>query len=404
MKIAIIGTYPPRRCGIATFTHDLFQSLQHTHRCTPSIIAISNGSEMNFPEEVKLVIDRDDTESYRNAASYINGSFDICIIQHEYGIFGGNAGNYILQLTQQLTIPVATTLHTVLKKPSTEEKNVIQKLASKCEKIMVMTPYAIRILKDTFGVPSDKVVHVPHGVPVFDLDQEAAKSRVNLQDKKVMLSFGFLGPSKGYETAIDAVAKVRDENFIYIILGTTHPNIVKEHGEAYREHLEHRVDELGIADKVKFVNYFATEKLLVQYLSACDIYVSPYPSESQISSGTLSFALGAGAAVISTPYWYAKDLLADNRGLLFDFKDSEGLASVINQLLETPDMLNQYRQNAANHGKELTWANIAQMHYSLFDEILDQEVKNPLNVMVKDHQENFNHLLTLKPAENKLSS
>lgn len=402
MKIAIIGTYPPRRCGIATFTHDLFQSLQHTHKCTPSVVAVSDGSELSFPDEVKLVIKRDDVESYLEAALYINTAFDVCIVQHEYGIFGGHSGEYILQLTQQLNIPVVSNLHTVLKSPSIGEKNVLQKLAMKCEKVMVMTPFAIQILKETFGIKSDRVVHIPHGVPVFDLDQKSAKKRVGLRGKKVMLSFGFLGPSKGYETAIEAVAKVKDEDFVYVILGTTHPNIVREHGEVYREHLEQKVEELGIADKVKFVNYFATEKLLVEYLSACDIYVTPYPSENQISSGTLSFALGAGAAVISTPYWYAKDLLADARGLLFNFKDPEGLSSLINQLLDDPDMLRKYRRNAANHGKKLTWANVGKMHCSLFNEILGQNVKNPLTAVVNDLHENLNHLL-LKPAENKFS-
>lgn len=402
MKIAIIGTYPPRRCGIATFTHDLFQSLQHTHKCTPSIVAVSDGSEVCFPDEVKLVIKRDDAESYRKAASYINTTFDVCIIQHEYGIFGGESGDYILELTQQLDIPVIANLHTVLKSPNRVEKNVLQKLALKCEKVMVMTPFAIQILKETFGVKSDRVVHIPHGVPVFEFEQKSAKKKVGLSGKKVMLSFGFLGPSKGYETAIEAVAKVKNENFLYVILGTTHPNIVKESGEVYRKHLEQKVAELGITDKVKFVNDFATEELLVQYLSACDIYVTPYPSENQISSGTLSFALGAGAAVISTPYWYAKDLLADDRGLLFDFKDSEGLSSLINQLLDDADMLRKYRRNAADHGKKLTWANVGKMHRALFDEMaVVQDVKDPLTAVVNDLHENLNHLL--KPAKNNFS-
>lgn len=403
MKIAIIGTYIPRRCGIATFTHDLFQSLQHIHKCTPAIVAVSDGSEMSFPDEVKLIIERDNIASYRDAASYINADFDVCVLQHEYGIFGGKSGDYILELTRQLNIPVIANLHTVLKSPSVDEKNVLQRLALKCEKVTVMTPFAIQILTDTFGIKSDRIAHIPHGVPVFDFDQKSAKKKVGLSGKKVMLSFGFLGPSKGYETAIEAVAKVKDDDFVYVILGTTHPNIVREHGEIYREHLEQKVAELDIVDKVKFVNYFATEKLLVEYLSACDIYVTPYPSENQISSGTLSFALGAGAAVLSTPYWYAKDLLADNRGLLFDFKDPVGLSALINQLLDDPEMLQRYRCNAASHGKKLTWANVGKMHWTLFNEIIsNQEVKNPLGSVVSDLQENFNHFL-LKPAKNKLS-
>lgn len=401
MKIGIIGTYPPRRCGIATFTRDLYQSLQQTSACTPSVVAVSDGSESSFPDEVKFLINRNEIDSYVRAASYINSTYDLCVLQHEYGIFGGEAGDYVLHLSEQLSIPLVASLHTVLKNPTDAEKTVLQQIARKCEKLIVMTPYAIQILEETFGIERNKCTHIPHGVPVFSHDQQSAKQELGLSGKKVMLSFGLLGPSKGYETAIEAVADVKDENFLYVILGTTHPNILKESGETYRRYLESKVKELNIADKVKFVNQFATESLLAKYLTACDIYVTPYPSENQISSGTLSFALGAGAAVLSTPYWYAKDLLADQRGLLFDFRDAKGLSSLINQLLDDPEMLRRYRRNAANHGKKLTWPNVGKMHCTLFDDILKKDSKNPLTAVVIDLQQNLNRLLM--PAKKKVS-
>ena len=373
MKIAIIGTYPPRQCGIATFTHDTYKSLLRTAACLPAVISVADGSELSFPKEVCHIIQRDELKNYSIAAQFINCNFDICIIQHEYGIFGGEAGNYILHLARQLDIPIVSNFHTVLKEPSKAEKQVLQQLTLLSHKVTVMTQYAIEMLCQIYGVSPDKVVHVPHGVPAFDYDQQKAKDALGLTNKKIMLSFGFLGANKGFETAIEAVATVRENDFQYIILGTTHPNVLKESGELYRNQLQQKAEKLGIATKICFINTFASEELLVQYLSACDIYVTPYPNEQQISSGTLSFALGAGAAVLSTPYWYAKDLLSHKRGLLFDFRDSNGLSMLINQLLENADLLQFYRNNAARYGKQMSWTNIGICQLRLLREVLDSK-------------------------------
>ncbi|MBD1421643.1 glycosyltransferase family 4 protein [Sphingobacterium chuzhouense] len=401
MKIAIIGTYPPRQCGIATFTHDTYKSLLQTGACYPSVVSIADGSESSFPSEVKHVILRDQLNSYIEAARFINNTFDICIIQHEYGIFGGEAGSHILTLAQQLDIPIVCNFHTVLKEPSKEEKKTLQQLARVSQQITVMTQYAIKMLKQIYEIPGDKIAHIPHGVPTFDYQQEKAKRALGLTDKKIMLSFGFLGKNKGFETAIEAVSHVKDQDFQYIILGTTHPNVLKESGESYREQLQQKAEELGIGSKINFINCFASEDLLVQYLSACDIYVTPYPNEQQISSGTLSFALGAGAAVISTPYWYAKDLLAHKRGLLFDFRDSQGLSKIINQLLDNPDLLRFYRKNAAQYGKKMSWSTIGFRQLVLLQEILDKQTETQPSVTFSDLPEKLSAMLTT--TQKKLS-
>lgn len=369
MKIAIIGTYPPRQCGIATFSHDLYHALPRSLTNDHRIFAVSDGSEYLFPEEVEYVIEKENLNSYIHAAHLINKTFDACIIQHEYGIFGGETGSYIINLLQQLNVPVLANLHTVLEHPHPNEFRILRELAQYSSKITVMTHRAINMLEKIYQINSEKINLVPHGVPNFDCDQEIAKKKLGFQNKKVMLSFGFLGKSKGLETAIQAVSKIEEDDFVYIILGSTHPNVLRNEGESYRHDLMEMVMALNIGHKVQFVNEFASEKLLKEYLSACDIYVTPYPNENQISSGTLSFALGAGAACISTPYWYAKDLLADDRGLFFPFNDAHALSSVINDLLDQPDKMQYYRKNALEYGKQMSWSNVGKRQFQLLNDL-----------------------------------
>lgn len=369
MKIGIIGTYPPRKCGIATFTQDFFKSIRPLCGVQPRIIAVSDGTEEDFPEEVCFVIDRDDPESYMRAMRYINIRFDVIVIQHEYGIFGGEAGRYIVDLARELTVPLVTNFHTVLKNPRPEERTILQLLAGLSRKVTVMTRSGINLLSEEYRIIRENVVMIPHGVPQFPHDQEAAKRSLDLEKYKVMLSFGFLGPGKGIETALKALPAVRNRDFRYIVLGATHPNVLQHQGETYRESLIRMTERLGVSDRVQFVDQFVDEDLLVRYLCACDIYVTPYPNAHQISSGTLSFAIGAGAAVLSTPYWYAQDLLSHHRGQLFDFGDYVGLSELINQLLEQPRLLARYRRNAANYGKRMSWNQIGKLHYSLLEAI-----------------------------------
>ncbi|MCS3554515.1 MULTISPECIES: glycosyltransferase family 4 protein [unclassified Sphingobacterium] len=369
MKIAIIGTYPPRQCGIATFSHDLYHSLPRSLANDHHIFALSDGSEYVFPEEVTYIVEKENLDSYIQAADVINNAFDVCIIQHEYGIFGGETGSYIIDLLQHLNVPVLTNLHTVLEHPHHNEYRILRELAQYSSKITVMTSRAINMLETIYQIDRNQVSLIPHGVPNFDCDQEMAKRKLGFQNKKVMLSFGFLGKSKGFETAIQAVSEIENDDFVYIILGSTHPNVLKHEGDSYRHDLMDMVMALNIGHKVQFVNQFASEKLLKEYLSACDIYVTPYPNENQISSGTLSFALGAGAACISTPYWYAKDLLADDRGLFFPFNDAHALSSVVNDLLDQPEKMHYYRNNALEYGKQMSWANVGKKQFQLLNEL-----------------------------------
>jgi glycosyltransferase involved in cell wall biosynthesis len=349
-----------------------------------------------------LAIERDNVNAYIQAATLLNHTFDACIIQHEYGIFGGKSGDYIIDLLCCLTIPVVSNLHTVLATPSSKEHKVLTELICLSSKVTVMTQHAIDILNDVYHAFGEKIALIPHGVPQFDHRQEFAKRNLGLEGKKIMLSFGFLGRSKGFETAIEAVAAVKDPNFCYIILGSTHPNVLRDEGESYRDSLQDKAKTLGISDKILFINRFASEDLLVQYLSACDIYVTPYPNKNQISSGTLSFAIGAGAAVISTPYWYAKDLLANDRGLLFDFRDTNGLAVLINKLLNNPDLLAQYRRNAASYGKHMSWSNVGKMQLQLLHELT--ATIPPLRPPIPITDVTKKPPLLLAPAHNKLSS
>lgn len=365
MKIAIIGTYDPRACGIATFTKDLFKSLQLIPEAEPAIIAISNGSEKYFPEEVVAVIRQYNREDYSKIAVYLNTHFDVCILQHEYGIFGGEDGEFILELSKALHIPLVSNLHTILSEPSKGQKRIIQELANISQYLTVMTSTAIDILHTVYESRLHKIKLIPHGVPNFQYDQHSAKQKLQLAGKKIALSFGFLGKNKGYETALKAISLVKDPDFCYIILGCTHPNVVTTEGERYRESLEKMVMDLNIVDSVLFINEFADESLLIDYLQATDIYISPYPHEGQISSGTLTFAVGAGAAVVSTPYIYAKDLLANHRGLLFDFNQADQLALIINNLLEQPEKLSYYRNKAKEYGKTIHWKNIGKIQFEL---------------------------------------
>ena len=373
MKIAIISTYPPQKCGIATFAQDLHTAMQMANHENIHVIAVSDGREENYPIEVSFIIDKHDQQSYIAAADYINNQYDVCVLQHEYGIFGGESGAYILALCSRLHIPLISNLHTISPKPSDPERSILFQLGQWSHTVTVMTDWGVDILQCVYKLPANKIQVIPHGVPAFDYQHDEAKRRLGLQGKKVLLSFGLLGRGKGYETAIDAVKEVRDDKFIYVILGMTHPNVLKEEGEAYRHTLQERCRQENVENKVLFVNEFVNESLLCTYLTACDMYVTPYPNENQISSGTLTFALGAGAAVISTPYIYARDLLAADRGLFFDFGDGRQLGHTINMLMENPAALVAYRQNARTHGETLRWSKIGKRYHRLLEIVLQHK-------------------------------
>ena len=382
MKYAFIGTYPPRECGIGTFTKNLRLSMTNTSD-EGVVIAMSDHEECaNYPKEVKLLIRQEFQRDYLEAAKFINiCGVDACILEHEFGIFGGQSGIYILPLLHRLEIPLIVTLHTILEKPSVNEKAVLREICKMADKVIIMSLKAIDFLVHIYNVPKKKIAYIEHGVPDIKFNKEQSKKDFKLDGKHLILTFGFIGRNKGVETVIKALPKIieKHSNIIYIILGKTHPNILRYEGEEYRLYLMNLVKKLNLEDSVLFLNKYINQEELFKYLYASDIYITPYLNEAQISSGTLSYAVGVGTAVISTPYWHAQELLADNRGKLFNFNDYNELSSVIIDLLDNPKEINKIRKNAFEYGRKITWPNIGKKYIELTEDIINRRTENIKN-------------------------
>lgn len=381
MKLAFIGTYPPRECGIGSFTMNLakamFPDFQiETQNNELIIIAINDHLiKYPYPNEVKLIIEQEQQTDYLEAANFINISgADLCILQHEFGIFGGFGGVYILPLLHNLRIPVVVTLHTILETPSYNEKAILKEVCKMADSIVVMTKKAILFLTTIYDVPKHKIVLIEHGVPDIQFDKIKAKKVYKLKNQKILLTFGFLGRNKGIETVLKAMPKIIEQHpeVLYIIIGKTHPNVLRHSGEEYRNHLKLLVNKLHLDKHVTFLNEYVDERELFRYLSACDIYITPYVNEAQITSGTLTYALGAGCVIVSTPFWHATELLNDNRGILFDFNDSSQLSEVINDLIDSPENCKTIQENAMVYGKNLIWPKIGLQYMALSNKVLDQ--------------------------------
>lgn len=387
MKISFIGTYPPRECGIGTFTENLFKSMLTDNEHEGYVVALNdNNLTYTYPEEVKIAIRQEYQEDYLNAVKYINLSgADVCILQHEFGIFGGQSGVYILPLLHRLEVPLIVTLHTILKAPSYNEKAVLKEICKMAGKIVVMSHKAVEFLVTIYGVPKEKIALIEHGVPDIHFNSEKSKKGFKLENKKVLLTFGFIGRSKGIETVIKALPEVvkKHPEIVYIVLGKTHPNILRHSGEEYRIFLLRLVKNLKLENHVIFLNEFIDEVDLFKYLYACDIYITPYLNEAQITSGTLSYAVGVGAAVLSTPYWHAEELLANGRGRLFNFNDSEELAQTLTELLDDPKELIKLKNKACEYGKKITWPKTGEKYVALAEKV----VKNEYLVIAKKEPE-----------------
>ena len=384
MKLAFIATYPPRICGIGTFTGNLFHSIINKEdpedkRIDGFVVALNDHDQKyDYPKEVKYIIRQEHQRDYLEAAKSINISgADICILEHEYGIFGGKDGVYILPLLHRLDIPLVVTLHTVLKNPSYNEKLILKEICKMADKVVVMSKKAIEFLTTIYDVSPDKITFIEHGVPDLKFNRELSKSEFKLEDKKILMTFGFLSRNKGIETVIKALPEVvkKHPDVLYMVLGKTHPNVIRHDGEEYRNYLLRLVKELNLEDYVFFLNEHMTQKELFKYLSAADIYITPYLNEAQITSGTLSYAIGVGTGVISTPYWHAAELLADGRGRLFDFGDYKGLAYILNDLLENPAKLNELRRKAWEYGRNITWPRIGEQYAELLRAIRQKGIK-----------------------------
>jgi len=389
MKLAFIGTYPPRECGIGIFTNNLFNSILANSEKGESgdegfVVALNdNGLDYEYPKEVKVIIRQDQQEDYLKAVKFINLSgADICILEHEFGIFGGQNGVQILPLLHRLKVPLVVTLHTILKSPSYTEKAVLREICKMANKIVVMSHKAIEFLVSIYNVTEEKIVFIDHGVPDIFFTQEQSKMEFKLDSKKVLLTFGFIGRSKGIETVLEALPEVvkKHPDVIYIILGKTHPNVLRHSGEEYRIFLRRLVKKLHLEEHVIFLNKFIDEQDLFKYLCASDIYITPYLNEAQITSGTLSYAIGVGSAVISTPYWHASELLAEGRGRLIDFNDSDGLTSTLTELLDKPEVLKEIRKKAYDYGRKITWPKTGEKYMAV---VLDT-LKEQQSVMVNN--------------------
>jgi glycosyltransferase involved in cell wall biosynthesis len=373
-RIAFIGNSLPPRCGIATFTTDLQQAISSS-RSGPEtcIVAMTDhGRAYDYPSSVALQIKDDNLEEYARAADFLNaGRFDTVCLQHEFGIFGGEAGAYILALLSRLTMPVVTTLHTVLAKPSRVQRAVLNDIVEASTKIVVMAEKARELLRSVYHVPDDKIELIAHGIPdAAFVGPDAAKTKLGFAGKPVILTFGLLSPNKGIEVMIDAMPSIlrRRSDAVYVVLGATHPNLVRDQGEAYRQGLLARARELGIEDNVVLLDRFVDQATLLEFISMCDVYVTPYLNEAQMTSGTLAYSFGLGKPVVSTPYWHACELLADGRGVLVPFGDPAAIGSEIAELLTDDGRRQAMCRRAYADSRTMTWQRAAEHYVSAFEQ------------------------------------
>jgi glycosyltransferase involved in cell wall biosynthesis len=374
LKVAFLGDYPPRHCGLATFTRELRQavaSAQTDWSC--QVIAVSDRpGSYAYDESVRFEVPQPDVASYLRAADFLNlAHTDILCVQHEFGIYGGVAGSHVLGLIRAARMPVVTTLHTVLEKPQPEQKRAFAELLDNSTRVVVMARLARNLLTDFYHVPEEKITIIPHGIPNLPFtDSGYFKDQFDIAGRTVILTFGLLSPNKGIEYAIRALPaiKARHPGVIYIILGATHPNVLRESGENYRLSLERLARSLGVESNVMFVNRYVGEAELADFMGAADIYLTPYLNVEQITSGTLSYCYGTGKAVVSTPYWHAGELLADNRGVLVPFRDADAIAREVNALLSDEARLRTMRKDAYVAGRQMIWSEVGKAYAQLFIE------------------------------------
>ena len=371
-RVAFIGNHLPRRCGIATFTHDLHRAVATARPDLETcVVAMTDpGRTYDYPPAVRFQIRDEVIGDYVRAAEFLNNAgFDVVSLQHEYGIFGGEAGGNIIELLSRLEMPIVTTLHTVLPQPTPIQRDVMRRIIDASTKIVVMSEKGREFLRSVHDVPARKIEVIPHGIPDFPfLETHHAKAKFGFDGKTVILTFGLLSPNKGIETMLDAMPGIIKScpNAVYVVLGATHPNLVRDQGEAYRESLTARVQELGIEDHVVFFDQFVDQATLLDFISMCDVYVTPYLNEAQMTSGTLAYSFGLGKAVVSTPYWHAKELLADGRGILVPFGDAKAMGTEIAGLLTNDVRRHAMRKRAYAASRSMTWAQTAKRYLASF--------------------------------------
>jgi glycosyltransferase involved in cell wall biosynthesis len=380
-RIAVIGNHLPRQCGIATFTTDLCDAIVAEYGAAKlSVVAVNDPlSPYAYPPRVRFEITEGDISSYRAAADFLNSSnVDVVCLQHEYGIYGGKAGSYILQLLQHLKIPVVTTLHTVLREPDVDQRIVMQEIAARSDRLIVMSEHSSRFLQDVFKVPEEKINLIPHGIPDLPFVEPVPyKKSISTAGKTVLLTFGLLSPNKGFENVIQALPRILSQHsdVVYIIAGATHPHVKLREGDRYRLELEALATKLGVERNVVFHNRFVSPQEMATLVSAADIYITPYRYEAQAVSGTLAYALGAGKAIISTPYWHAAELLSDGRGILIPFEDPASIATAAIELLSDSVARQAMRKRAYIYARQMVWNRAAQSYMRAFTRAEDNRAQ-----------------------------
>ena len=411
-SVAMIGSYVPRRCGIATFTHHLAsaiaehifdQPLDSTNRV--GIIAVTDqDGRYNYGPEVSFEIAQHRKSDYRSAADYINHSkFNTVSLQHEYGLFGGEAGVYLLELLERLNKPVVSTLHTVLAEPNNSQRDVFRRICDCSATLIVMAERAREILNDCYGISNDQIRLIPHGVPDMPFgNTELYKERFGTVGKQTILTFGLLSPNKGIEIILDALGQIVPDypDVLFTILGATHPHVKRDSGESYRLSLENHAIDRGIQKNVIFHDWYVSEEDLCEYLKASDIYVTSYHNKDQIVSGTLAYALAAGTAIVSSPYWYAQEMLADGRGCVVDFGDVDGFSAAIRTLLSDACKREQMQAAAYKLGRSMIWPRVALLYHDTLEEVRMETVKR---AKVRAREEERQSRMRLSLPEFRLS-
>ena len=380
-SIVFIGNYLPRQCGIATFTTHLLESIaQNAPDKACSAVAMNDRPEgYSYGSQVRIEINQNQLNEYSLAADLLNlNQVDVICLQHEYGIFGGKRGSFIIKLLRDLKMPVVTTLHTILKDPNLQEQHIMTQLAEFSDRLVVMSERSVEFLRDIYQVPEEKIVLIHHGIPdVPFVESDDYKDKFGVSGKKIILTFGLLSPGKGIEVVIDALPEIvkAHPQVIYMVVGATHPHLKAEQGEDYRNGLHMRAKELGVSDHIVFHDRFVADEDLLEFIGAADIYVTPYLNEAQIISGTLAYALGMGKAVVSTPYYHAQELLADDRGRLVPFRDPVALAREVIDLLDHPDECRAIQERAYQYGRKMVWSDVGRRYLDTFADAKRQRLR-----------------------------
>ena len=408
-SIAFIGNHVPRQCGIATFTADLCEWTTHAAPELQCLVAVMNDRPEGYayPERVRFEVNQGDLTDYRRLAEFLNlNRVDVLSVQHEFGIYGGAAGSHLLATLREVSMPIVTTLHTVLHAPNADQRRVMEELCRLSDRFVVMSERSQEFLTEIYRVPAAKTDLIHHGIPDMPFaEPDSYKGKLQLQGREVILTFGLLSPNKGIEYMIDALPEIvcRHPKALYVVLGATHPAVKRSNGEAYRLWLQRRARTAGVENSVRFVDEFVTLSTLRDYLGAADVYVTPYLSESQIVSGTLAYAVGTGKAVVSTPYWYAEELLAERRGLLVPFRDTAAMGEAVGGLLDKPDERLALRGRAYEYGRQMVWPEVARQYLGSFERAYVERLQRGLSnrphrtalLDLRLPEPNFSHLFNL---------